>query len=209
MNMAIKKRVTKSPDVRRQELMDAAVRVFADKGISRTTVSDITDSAGVAKGTFYLYFDSKEQLLGAMKERLVDEILEHATAQHARVGQEDWWGLVDSVIESFVDFMLERRDMVHVLMQEGGHSSDTDDVFMECERKVDAMFASGIKAGIEAGAFRTSDPEMIATFFHHAIDGALIHAVLYGETIDRDRFVDAAKELVRKTLAVWDPPTSR
>lgn len=209
MNMDIKKRVTKSPDVRRQELMDAAVRVFAEKGISRTTVSDITDSAGVAKGTFYLYFDSKEQLLGAMKERLVDEILQHATEQYSRVGREDWWALVDSVIESFVDFMLERRDMVHVLMQEGGHSTDTDDVFMECEAKVDAMFASGIQAGIEAGAFRTSDPEMIAKFFHHAIDGALIHAVLYGETIDRDRFVNAAKELVRKTLAAWDPASSR
>ena len=201
MNLKIKKRVTKSPDVRRQELMDAAVRVFSEKGISRTTVSDITDSAGVAKGTFYLYFDSKEQLLGALKERLVDDILEQATTQYARVGSEDWWSLSDSVIESFVDFMLERRDMVHVLMQEGGHSTDIDDVFRECEAKVDAMFASGIQAGIEAGAFRTSDPEMIGKFFHHAIDGALIHAVLYGETIDRDRFVNAAKELVRKTLA--------
>ncbi len=203
MNMdIIKKRVTKSPDVRRKELMDAAVRIFSEKGIPRTTVSDITESAGVAKGTFYLYFDSKEQLLGALKERLVDEILEHASSQYARVGSEDWWALVDNVIESFVDFMLERRDMVHVLMQEGGHATDSDDVFIECEAKVDAMFASGIQAGIEAGAFRTSDPEMIAKFFHHAIDGALIHAVLYDEEIDRDRFVDAAKELVRKTLAV-------
>jgi AcrR family transcriptional regulator len=205
----VKKRVTKSPDVRRTELMDAAVRIFSEKGIPRTTVSDITESAGVAKGTFYLYFDSKEQLLGALKERLVDEILEHANSQYARVGSEDWWALVDSVIESFVDFMLERRDMVYVLMQEGGHATDSDDVFIECEAKVDAMFASGIKAGVDAGAFRTTDPEMIAKFFHHAIDGALIHAVLYNEEIDRDRFVNGAKELVRKTLAAWDPPTSR
>lgn len=201
MNIKLRKRTTKAPEVRRQELMDAAVRVFKEKGIARTTVSDITSAADVAKGTFYLYFDSKEQLLGALKERLVDDILEQASSQYARVGSEDWWSLVDSVIESFVDFMLERRDMVHVLMQEGGHATGTDDVFIECEAKVDAMFASGIQAGIQAGAFRTSDPEMIGKFFHHAIDGALIHAVLYEETIDRDRFVNAAKELVRKTLA--------
>ena len=204
MNIVIKKRVTKSPDVRRQELMDASVAIFNRKGIARTTVSDITEAAGVAKGTFYLYFDSKEQLLGALKERLVDEILEHASTQYARVGQEDWWALVDSVLESFVDFMLERSDMVYVLMQEGaGHNVDegANDVFAQCEAKVDAMFASGIQAGMEAGAFRATDPEMMAKFFHHAIDGSLIHSILYGEPIDRDRFVTAAKELVRKALA--------
>jgi len=204
MNLDIRKRVTKSPDVRRQELMDAAVRIFKDKGISKTTVSDITQTAGVAKGTFYLYFDSKDQLLGGLKERLVDEILEHAGEQYARVGREDWWALVDSVLESFVDFMLARSDMVHVLMQEGaGHDFDAgaNDVFAQCEAKVDAMFASGIQAGIEAGAFRTVDPELIGKFFHHAIDGTLIHSILYGEPIDRDRFVTAAKELVRKALA--------
>ncbi|MGH2709985.1 MAG: TetR/AcrR family transcriptional regulator [Actinomycetota bacterium] len=200
MNLTIRKRVTKSPDVRRKELMDAAVRVFTDKGISKTTVSDITDTAGVAKGTFYLYFDSKDQLLGALKERLIDEILAHATQQYQRVGQEDWWALVDSVIESFVDFMLERRDMVHVLMQEG-LSPETDQIFRECEERVDAMFASGIQAGIEAGAFHSTDPEIMARFFHHAIDGYLIHEVLYGEDIDRERFLKGAKELVRKALA--------
>ena len=200
MSVDTRKRVTKSPDVRRQELMDAAVRVFADKGIAKTTVSDITDSAGVAKGTFYLYFDSKELLIGALKERLVDEILAHATEQYSRVGREDWWALVDSVIESFVDFMLDRKDMVHVLMQEGMTPS-SDQVFAECEAKVDAMFAAGIQAGIQAGAFSSSDPEMMSRLFHHAIDGSLIHGVLYGEPIDRDRFVAAARELVRKALA--------
>jgi AcrR family transcriptional regulator len=200
MPLQTKKRTTKAPEVRRQDLMDAAVRVFKDKGISRTTVSDITIAADVAKGTFYLYFDSKEQLLGALKERFVDEVLEQASEQYARVGKEDWWGLVDSVLESFVDFMLERRDMVHVIMQEG-LSPETDQIFAECEAKVDAMFATGIQSGIEAGAFRTTDPELIGKFFHHAIDGALIHEILYGKPIDRNRFVTAAKELVRKTLA--------
>jgi AcrR family transcriptional regulator len=204
MKLQTRKRTTKAPEARRQDLMDAAIRVFKDKGIARTTVSDITTAAEVAKGTFYLYFDSKDHLLGALKERLVDEILEHASSQYARVGREDWWALVDSVIETFVDFMLERRDMVYVLMQEGaGHDVEAgaNDVFAACEAKVDAMFASGIQAGIEAGAFHSADPEMIGRFFHHAIDGALIHSILYGDPIDRDRFVSAAKELVRKALA--------
>ncbi|MGH2691907.1 MAG: TetR/AcrR family transcriptional regulator [Actinomycetota bacterium] len=200
MKLDIRKRVTKSPDVRRQELMDAAVHIFKDKGISRTTVSDITESAGVAKGTFYLYFDSKEQLLGAIKERFVDEILAHATSDYERVGREDWWALVDSVIENWTDFMLERADMIQVIMQEP-MTPESYRVFADCEARVDAMFASGIQAGIEAGAFKTGDPELISKLFHYALDGTLTHAILYGERIDRDRFVRAGKELVRKALA--------
>lgn len=200
MKVTIRKRVTKSPDVRRQELMDAAIGVFKDKGIGRTTVSDITRVAGVAKGTFYLYFDSKEQLLGALKERFVDEILAHATSHYERVGREDWWALADSVIESWTDFMLERKDMIQVIMQES-ITPESYRVFAECEAKVDAMFATGIQAGIQAGVFRTIDPELISKFFHHSLDGTLTHAILYGEPIDRDRFVTAAKEMVRKVLA--------
>lgn len=200
MKVTIRKRVTKSPDVRRQELMDAAVGVFKGKGISRTTVSDITGAAGVAKGTFYLYFDSKEQLLGALKERFVDEILAHATSDYERVGREDWWALVDSVIENWTDFMLERADMIQVIMQEP-MTPESYRVFAECEARVDAMFASGIQAGIEAGAFRTTDPELISKLFHYALDGTLTHAILYGQKIDRDRFVKAGKEMVRKALA--------
>jgi AcrR family transcriptional regulator len=194
-----RKRVTKSADERRQDLFDAATSVFAEKGISRTTVADLAEAAGVAKGTFYLYFDSKEHLVGALKERFVDEILEHASALYARVGKDDWWALVDETVTSFVDFMLERRDMVHVMVQEGV-TPETSPQFAECQRRIDEMFATSIKMGIDAGIFEVQDPELIGRFLHYAIDGALAHAIMYEDGFDRGRVVAAARELVRKTL---------
>ena len=44
-------------------ILDAAIRVFAEKGFHRARISDIADAAGVADGTIYLYFDNKEHLL--------------------------------------------------------------------------------------------------------------------------------------------------
>jgi AcrR family transcriptional regulator len=196
----IRKRVTKSADERRRDLMDAAVRVFADKGVARTTVSDITSTAGVAKGTFYLYFDSKERLVAALKERFVDEILEHASGLYARVGKDDWWQLVDDTLTSFVDFMLQHRDMIHVLVQEG-ETPETSPYFAECQRRIDEMFAASIKMGIDAGVFSVQDPVLIGRFLHYAMDGALGHAIMYDEDLDRDRVVAAARELVRKVLS--------
>jgi AcrR family transcriptional regulator len=194
-----RRRVVKSPDVRRQELMDAAVRVFHQKGLTRATVSDVTDEAGVAKGTFYLYFDSKEHLLGALKDRFVDDLLDHAASLYARVGKGDWWALADTTVQSMVDFMLEHRDMIEVFAQEG-LTPDTRRLFADAENKLRMMFSAGIAAGIEAGAFRVADPLMAATLLDHAVHGSVEHAILYDEDLDRDRLLASARELTRKFL---------
>jgi len=49
--------------------MDAAERLFLEQGVAPTTIEQITDGAGVAKGTFYLYFSSKEDILVALGDR--------------------------------------------------------------------------------------------------------------------------------------------
>jgi AcrR family transcriptional regulator len=49
-------RVTKDPEIRRKELMDAAEKLFLEHGYEETAVSDIVKKTGVAQGTFYYYF---------------------------------------------------------------------------------------------------------------------------------------------------------
>lgn len=197
---AERKRVTKRPEERRQDILDAAVRVFAEKGVGRTTVSDITQAAGVAKGTFYLYFDSKEHLLGALKERFVDEMMAQAGRLYEKVGKGDWWALVDETVSSMVSFMDEHREMCHIMVQEG-ISPEASPQFAECQRRIDEMFAAAIKMGVEAGAFRVTDPMTMGRLLHYALDGALAHAILYDVEFDRDRLAAAARELTHKSLA--------
>lgn len=153
----------------------------------------------MAKGTFYLYFDSKEHLLGALKERFVDQMVERAASLYDRVGT-DWWALVDETVSSFADFMVENRELCHVMVQEGV-TPETNRQFAECERRFEEMFAAAIRAGMEAGVFKVADPELASRFLHSAIDGAMVHAILYEEDYDRERFIAAARELVHKTLA--------
>jgi AcrR family transcriptional regulator len=66
-------RVVKAPDVRRGELVATAQRLFYTKGYETTSVSDIIAEVGVAKGTFYYYFDSKQAILEAMIDDLMDQ----------------------------------------------------------------------------------------------------------------------------------------
>ena len=76
---------TKPPAERRDELMNAARRLFLKQGVAPTTIEQITSGADVAKGTFYLYFSSKEDVLAALGERFAQELL--ATI---KAGMESW-----------------------------------------------------------------------------------------------------------------------
>lgn len=198
-------RITKAPEERREDILDAALRVFAERGIRGATVAHIARAAGVAKGTFYLYFDSKEQLVGALKEGMVEAILAHASSLYEQVGKQDWWALVDTFGESYVDFMIEHRDMCQIMAQEQ-ISPETDPIFSECYAKIYEMLTAGLRAGIEAGVFSSPDPELTARLIHHAIDGIMVHALLYEDEVDRDRLVAAIRDLLRRSVAPMPAP---
>ena len=62
----------KKPEVRKSEILDAAQKLFTEKGYSKTTVTDILNVHGLSKGVFYYYFKSKEEVMDAIIQRIVD-----------------------------------------------------------------------------------------------------------------------------------------
>ena len=64
---------------KRQSLLDAAYALFTEKGVAKTSVDEIVRGANVAKGTFYLYFHDKDQLLGQLVYNISAQVLEEAT----------------------------------------------------------------------------------------------------------------------------------
>src|SRR5579859_3863643 len=60
---------------KRERILDAAVRVFASKGFHATRVSEVAKAAGVADGTIYLYFKSKDELLVSLFEDRLERLL--------------------------------------------------------------------------------------------------------------------------------------
>lgn len=65
-------RQSKAPEERRQELMDTAEQLFLERGFESVLISDIVTRLGVAQGTFYYYFRSKDEVLAAILERKWD-----------------------------------------------------------------------------------------------------------------------------------------
>lgn len=61
---------------KKERIIQSAIDVFSEKGIEKATISEIVKKAGIAQGTFYLYFSSKLAVMPAIAEVMVNKILE-------------------------------------------------------------------------------------------------------------------------------------
>jgi len=81
-----KVRITKDPDVRREELLDVALDLCRAHGFDGLRVEQVVQAAGVAKGTFYHYFSSKYAVLEALVQRFGDSLFDELTTASAHPG---------------------------------------------------------------------------------------------------------------------------
>ena len=109
-------RISKSPDERRSELIACAQHLFYTKGYESTSVSDIVKEVGVAKGTFYYYFDSKLAILEAMIEELAAQtmVLVGHIVNDGTLDAIEKWVLTAQVIN---DWKIDHKDELLAIMQ--------------------------------------------------------------------------------------------
>ena len=70
-----KMRDVKEPEIRRAEIMDAAIILFMEKGYTNTTTQDIVDKVNISRGLLYYHFKNKEDILYCLVERYSDRLL--------------------------------------------------------------------------------------------------------------------------------------
>lgn len=80
-------RTSKSPEERRQEIIDTAFRLFTENGYEQTTVRDIVSDIGVAQGLFYYYFKNKEEVFMAVSQQFGEDMVAELTQIIAQTGR--------------------------------------------------------------------------------------------------------------------------
>ncbi len=98
---------------KRERILDAAVRVFARKGFHATRVSEVAKAAGVADGTIYLYFKSKDDLLVSLFEHRVERLLAYLDTELPRVASASF--KLQRVIELQLGLLEGERDLAEVV----------------------------------------------------------------------------------------------
>lgn len=174
-------RKTMDPDARREEFLDAARVLFDEKGFESTSVDDIVQKIGVAKGLFYYYFKSKDAILSALIDRLLTE-MERAVKE---VGAKEGLSAMER-IEALFDtgegLRARSKTMVSFF-----HSPQNRYLHLDIERQgleyITPVMESIIRQGVEEGIFHTDHPRETAIAFL-AATSALGHRNLHTMTED-------------------------
>ncbi|MET0340510.1 MAG: TetR/AcrR family transcriptional regulator [Polyangiales bacterium] len=164
---------TKPAAVRREELLDAAERLFLDKGMAATSVDEIVTLANVAKGTFYLHFASKEQLLLGLQDRFVNGFRVIVDKALARRKPDDHRGRLRTWLQTMMAYYLEKVAL-HDLVFHEYHPDERDTVQ---DKPVILELSEMIRAGVRDGAFDVDDPKLTAMMLFYALHAAADVAV--------------------------------
>ena len=153
-------RIVKKPEERRGEIVATARELF-QKDYESTTMRDIMDALGIAKGTIYHYFKSKEELLEAVVEDTVEEYitgLEKVLNETEGNGLDKMRALITSGnVEEQYEEILEH------LHRPGNVSMHTRQLAVTLSRLA-PLYASAIQQGIEEGIFQSEHPLECAEF---------------------------------------------
>jgi AcrR family transcriptional regulator len=204
---AVRTRI-KRPEIRRDQLLDAAEKLFAEKGYAETTVLDIAEAAGVAKGTFYLYYPSKEHCVIALKERLMQGLVDRFEGvlvplfdQVVSGGIEavDIEGVTQQLMDETFDHAIEHADAFDLLFHRGD-AIEIDELTQAHESRITKLIADIISQMNELGITHVKHPTETARILFNGVHWALDIALTREQTRDLSALKEAAVEVSIRAL---------
>jgi TetR/AcrR family fatty acid metabolism transcriptional regulator len=186
---------------KRERILASAMRVFADKGFFGAKVSDIADAAGVADGTIYLYFKSKDDLLISLFEeqmlRVNDEL------SRAMAGADDAPEKLRRFIHAYMDLVAENRHAAEVITIELRQSAKfmkeyKNPRFAEFLKSLAAVIDEGQKVGTLRGGMPA--PVAARALFGLLDELALMWVTARGDRLDIRKVADWIGDLVLQGL---------
>jgi AcrR family transcriptional regulator len=148
-------------NLRRQAIIDLSAKVFAQRGYHGTSTIELCEANQIGKGALYYYIGSKEQLLAAIHDRVMDEVM--LGADRVAVAGGSPTQQLTMLGEELLDVIARYPDHVWVFLHEfpsltGEYAAQFRERRREYERRVEGVF----EAGTASGHFRPLDPRLAA-----------------------------------------------
>jgi AcrR family transcriptional regulator len=176
--------------------MDAAQALFLAKGFDAASVDEIVKAAGVAKGTFYFHFKTKEDVLQALRARFAESFHTRLMDAVDAKASDDLVGRLDAWIGAGVNGYLDEFEL-HDLVFHGFRPSNRR---RERDNPIVAHLTSLIISGKKAGTWKTRDPRLTAVMLSNAIHGAVDDEIVSPVKSSRARLVADVRAFCRSAL---------
>ena len=181
-------RIVKDAAERRNEILDVAERLFCSRGYDQTSTNDILAEIGIARGTLYYHFSSKEDILDAMIDRILDEIVRRAS----RIALDGSIPVLERMTQTILASNVDTKtgDMILEQMHKPQNALMHAKMQERLLKQLIPLFTKLIEDGISQGLMQTDDPE-----------DTIEMLLLYANTVFDDAIAYSEKEKRKKVLA--------
>ncbi len=192
-------RIEQKKQKKKAALVQAAYELFLAKGTGDTVISDITERAGVAKGTFYLYFRDKEDVIEAVVTVLCRHILENAYLAMYEHRTGDFVENTALMADAILDYFQNNKEVLQ-LIQRNFHWPAIREKFRTDTDSIWKMIRNDIKESGASG--RKNETEILRVLYCLvAMCGAIAYSsILRGEPEPIDKMKPVIFSIIRKSL---------
>ena len=154
--MSAQLRTRLNPELRKQQLLDAAIIVFARRGLGRAAHADIAEETGVSVPTVFNYFKTREDLVAAVLSAIEDHFIELAVSYHqATNAQDDPLNTMQQHSLSFLQQVQLKPDIVKIWLEwSASVREDTWPRYMEFQEKILDIIEPTLQAGLDSGQMK-------------------------------------------------------
>ena len=153
--------MTKTKEERRNEIIETAGKLFEEKGYEQTQVQDIVNEIGVAKGLFYYYFKSKDEVMEELADRYADAIID---AVNKLIYKDiSTFDKINRIFQIFID-SAEKKSGIFMGILKVKNGITHERIFFNVGKKMVPLVSELILSGNDNGECNCSDPKFITEF---------------------------------------------
>ncbi|MDR2113770.1 MAG: TetR/AcrR family transcriptional regulator [Bifidobacteriaceae bacterium] len=153
-------RVAKKRDVRLNQILDAAQALFGSKGYEQATINDILEAVEIGKGTFYHYFQSKQDVMEAVVARIVNRMAEQARliADDATLDAHSKIGHIIAAVNLVALNGLDEGETIIDELHKPANAQFHEKSITETVKAISPIMADAVQQGIAEGVYQTPYP---------------------------------------------------
>ena len=197
-------RIIKNYEERKGEILDTAQQLFFQKGYDHTSVNDIITSIGIAKGTFYHYFESKEDLLDKLVSRWIHEVLPRVK----KLAKRKDLNAIEKLNQYFItirNLKVENIELMKILMRVLYKDENLLLRYKIFKKQVDLLtpeFAKVIRQGMDEGSMDPVDDEETAQLIFSL--SVSLNEITVKMLLEADVKTDNIIDKIEKKLKVYE-----
>jgi len=186
---------------RKHQILNAAEEVFSQKGFGEARMDDIAEGTGLSKGTLYLYFKSKDELIIAILDRIFQREFKHLesldwSTMSAAEGLEQFSDLAIKDITSILRLM----PLAYEFMSMAFRNRYIQQAFKNYLNRYLGILIPMIQHGIDSGEFRAVDASEAAIAIGAVMEGTLLLWVYDHSLVDPERHIRSGMKVLLEGL---------